>query len=97
MTYSIVGTEGAIELPHDAFAPGESDATFELRGMEDREGQVEAVPGADQYQLMVEHFADVVLGGAELELPPQESVRNLRALDAVARPAREGRVVSLDA
>ncbi len=96
MTYSIVGTEGAIELPHDAFVPKEGDTTFQLRGEEDEKGQVEIVPGVDQYQLMVEHFADAVLEGVKLELPPQESVNNMRVMDAVALSAREGRAVVLD-
>jgi predicted dehydrogenase len=95
MTYTIVGKEGSIELPHNAFVPGEDDTTFELRGAEDEKGQLETIAGADQYQLMVEHFADAVLDGVKLEMPPQESVSNLRVLDAVALSAREGRVVAL--
>ena len=90
-TFSIVGTEGAIELPHDAFIPWEKDAVFRLRGVDDEEGKVEVLPGTDEYQLMVEHFADAVLGNGDLDFPPEESVNNMRVLDALARAARESR------
>ena len=89
-TFSIMGTQGAIELPHDAFIPWEKDALFRLRGVNEEEGRVEVIPGADEYQLMVEHFADAVLGNGSLDFAPEESVNNMRVLDALARAAREG-------
>jgi predicted dehydrogenase len=94
-TFSIVGTEGAIELPHDAFIPWEKDAIFRLRGVDEEEGKVEVIPGADEYQLMVEHFADAVLGNVSLDFPPEESVNNMRVLDALAQAARESRPVEV--
>ena len=94
-TFTVVGTEGAIELPQDAFIPWEKDAWFRLRGVDQEEGSVEVVPGADEYQLMVEHFADAVLGKADLESSPEESVKNMRVLDALARAAREGHPVQV--
>jgi predicted dehydrogenase len=95
-TYAVVGTRGAIELPHDAFIPRERDAVFSLRGREDEQGSAHVTPGEDEYQLMVEHFSDVVRGGAQLAYPPAESVANMRVLDALAESARAGRPVSLD-
>jgi xylose dehydrogenase (NAD/NADP) len=53
------------------------------------------VPGADEYQLMVEHFADGILGKTTLAFSPQESVRNMRVLDALAEAAQTGRTVIL--
>jgi xylose dehydrogenase (NAD/NADP) len=94
-TFSIMGTRGAIELPHDAFIPWEKDALFRLRGVNEEEGGVEVIPGADEYQLMVEHFADAVLGDAGLDFAPEESVSNMRVLDALARAAREGNRVAV--
>jgi predicted dehydrogenase len=94
-TYAIVGTLGAIEMPHDAFIPGERDAVFSLRGKEEEEGSAHVTPGEDEYRLMVEHFADVVRGSAQLAHPPAESVANLRVLDALAESARAGHPVSL--
>jgi xylose dehydrogenase (NAD/NADP) len=94
-TFSIVGTEGAIELPQDAFIPWEKDALFRLRGVDEEEGKVEVIPGVDEYQLMVEHFADAVLGNASLDFPPEESVKNMRVLDALAQAARKSRPVAV--
>jgi predicted dehydrogenase len=94
-TYAIVGTRGAIELPHDAFIPWERDAVFSLRGAEDERGEEHVTPGEDEYQLMVEHFADVVRGVAQPAYSPAESVANMRVLDALAQSARAGRPVSL--
>jgi len=88
-TFSIMGTRGAIELPHDAFIPWEKDAVFRLRGVDEEEGKVEVIPGVDEYQLMVEHFADAVLGNASLDFPPEESVNNMHVLDALAQATKK--------
>ena len=53
----------------------------------------EVIAGTDEYQLMVEHFADAVLGNGDLDFPPEESVNNMRVLDALAQAARERRPV----
>ena len=59
-TYSIAGSRGVIELPHNAFIPWEAAAVFYRRGVEDESPVIETVPGVDEYQLMVEHFAGAV-------------------------------------
>jgi xylose dehydrogenase (NAD/NADP) len=92
-TYTVVGSEGAIELPHDAFVPWEKDAVFTLRQKDDDVGQQHVTPGADEYQLMVEHFSDAVLGKAPLAFSPLDSVHNMRVLDALAQAARSGETV----
>jgi xylose dehydrogenase (NAD/NADP) len=94
-TYSIAGAEGVIELPHNAFIPWENDAAFSLRGQDQDEGQQHVIPGADEYQLMVEHFADVVLGNANLMYPAADSIGNMRALEALAQAARTGETIKL--
>ena len=94
-TYSIAGADGVIELPHNAFVPWENDAAFLLRGRDEEEGQQHVIPGADEYQLMVEHFADVVLGNANLMYPLSDSIGNMRVLDALAQAARTGETVRL--
>ncbi|UCG13117.1 MAG: Gfo/Idh/MocA family oxidoreductase [Deltaproteobacteria bacterium] len=95
-TYSIVGSEGAIELPHDAFIPWEKDSVFTVRRKDQEVGQEHVVPGVDEYRLMVEHFADAVSGKTVLALSPQESIRNMRVLDALAKAARTGSTVALE-
>ena len=92
-TYSVLGGEGAIELPHNAFIPWEREAVFTVRGKDEEEGQKHLVPGADEYRLMVEHFADAVLGKETLALTPDDSVRNMRVLDGLAEAARTGKTV----
>jgi predicted dehydrogenase len=94
-TFSVTGESGAIELPHDAFVPWEKDATFILRGANDEHGHLVTVPGADEYQLMIEHFAAALQGYAQLAYSPVESVNQMRILDALARAARLGEVVQL--
>jgi len=82
-------------IPHDAFIPWEKDALFRLRGVDEEEGKVEVIPGVDEYQLMVEHFADAVLGNASLDFPPEESVNNMHVLDALAQAAKKSRPVEV--
>jgi len=94
-TYTVVGREGAIELPHNAFVPWEKDAVFMLRRYDEETGQEYVIPGADEYQLMVAHFADAVLGKTELTFAAEESFRNMLVLDALAQAARTGKTVTL--
>src|SRR5579884_1132963 len=84
--YEVVGSEGRLVVPH-AFLPGAADAEIHLtRGAE---RTVITLPGADQYQRMVEHFGDAVSGGP-LSLPPTDAVGNLRVLAALHTSLRTG-------
>jgi len=94
-TYSVVGTEAAIELPHDAFIPWEKDALFSLRGRDQEIGEEHMVSGVDEYQLMVEHFSGAVLGQIAPTFSPEESVRNMMVLDGLAEAARTGRTIEM--
>jgi predicted dehydrogenase len=94
-TYTIVGSEGAIELPHNAFVPWEEDAVYTHRGRDDETGQLHTVEGADEYRLMVEHFADAVQQKTNLNFSPDDSIANMRVLDALAEAARTGSTVKV--
>ena len=94
-TYCIAGSDGVIELPHNAFVPWEDEAIFYVRGRDQETGQKHSVPGADEYQLMVEHFADAVMGRIDLRFPIADSIDNMRVLDALAQAARTGQMVKL--
>ena len=94
-TYSISGSDGVIELPHNAFVPWENEAIFYVRGRNQETGQKHSIPGADEYRLMVEHFADAVIGQTELSFPITDSIENMRVLDALAQAARTGQTVRL--
>ncbi len=94
-TYTVTGDQAVIELPHDAFIPWLKDAVFTFRHKTDEVGKVETTPGVDEYQLMVEHFADAVMGKKPLDFSPQDSVRNMRVLDGLARAAKTGGTIKL--
>ena len=94
-TYCIAGSDGVIELPHNAFVPWENEAIFYVRGRDEETGQKHSVPGADEYQLMVEHFADAVMGQTELRFSIADSIENMRVLDALAQAARTRQTVRL--
>jgi predicted dehydrogenase len=94
-TYSVIGSHGAIDLPHDAFIPWENDALFTVRERNQEKGQEHIIPGADEYQLMVEHFADAEMDKEALAFSPAESVCNMRVLDALAEAAQTGKTVAM--
>ena len=89
-TYTIVGEDGSIELPHNAFIPWEKDATYVHRGRHEEIGRQEVIPGADEYRLMVEHFSDVIIHGSSPLIQINDSIQNMRVLDALAKSARSG-------
>jgi predicted dehydrogenase len=92
-TYTIVGAKGSIELPHNAFIPWENDAAYIFRGRNEEIGIQEVIPGVDEYQLMVEHFSDVINQGALPLVEIDDSIQNMRVLDALADSARSGKMV----
>ena len=85
--YQLVGTDGVIDVPV-AFLPGQADTTIHIRSAAGTAS--ETIGGADEYQLMVEHFAACVRGAATLRYPPDEAAANMRAIEALYRSARNG-------
>ncbi|HWG84377.1 MAG TPA: Gfo/Idh/MocA family oxidoreductase [Deinococcales bacterium] len=79
----LFGSDGVLTI-QTPFTPGLTDATITLNGVN------EVVPAADQYALMLEHFADVVAGKTTLRYPASEAVSQMRVLDALYRSAGEG-------
>jgi len=53
------------------------------------------VPGAAQYALMAEHFADAVLNDRPVSYTPQDSLGNMQVIDALKESARTGKKVEL--
>ncbi len=92
-TYEIVGSTGRVVVPDPgAFLPPTSDTALEIVRGADRE--VVGIPGADQYQRMVEHFGDV-LSGARLALPPEDAVANVRTISALRASLERGTPVTV--
>lgn len=94
-TFRVVGELGAIELPHNAYIPWDADAAYVVRGVDEEQGVHFHAGSADAYRLMVDHFADVVRGRTQPLIDPQESVKNMRVLDALAEAAQTGQRVSI--
>jgi predicted dehydrogenase len=94
-TYTVVGDQAAIELPHDAFIPWEKDAAYIVRARAEENGRHYTVPGADEYQLMVTHFAEAARGRVKPECSIQDSIANMLVLDALALAAKTGERIEL--
>lgn len=84
----VVGDEGAISLPRP-FQPEEDPAALLIRHARGTPEERVEIPGANQYVLMLDHFASVVQG-VPARYPPEDAVANMRAIDALARSARGG-------
>ena len=86
--YEIAGTLGSLTA-EAAFLPGKGAATLVQRAAGGSETRHET-PGVDQYQLMVEHFADAVLEGTPLLHAVDDAARNMAVIEALHRSARSG-------
>jgi predicted dehydrogenase len=85
-SYQAAGPEGHLAVS-SAFLPGDGETTIEEH--HGRAGRsIHTLPGADEYQLMVEHFADSVLEGGSLRYPASEAAANLRTIEALYRSAK---------
>ncbi len=83
----IVGSEGTLYIP-EMWVPGRRATwTLERIGQEPAE---QTFVGEDQIQHMIEDFGRAVLEGQPVRPDPQEAVKTLRVLDALAASARSG-------
>jgi predicted dehydrogenase len=86
-TYEIRGTTGRIHVPM-GFVPRADQATHIHYWHDDKYDALE-VPPVDQYQLMVEDFADALLNDRAPRFMPDDAVANMRVIDLLLRSARE--------
>jgi predicted dehydrogenase len=87
-SYQAMGPDGHLAVS-SAFLPGVGEATIEEH--HGRTGRsIHVLPGADEYRLMVEHFADAVLEKWEVRYPAAEAAANLRTIEALYRSAENG-------
>jgi predicted dehydrogenase len=84
----ITGTEGVIRVPQMWVPPARATFTIERDGQPVEEVVVE---GEDQVVHMIDHFSTAVLEGRPVCPAPEEAVRTLKVLDALALSAQEGR------
>jgi len=94
-TYSVIGSAGVIEVPQDGFIPWGNEALIYHRVGDSGRPETIVVPGADQYRLMVEHFADRAADGEKPLVSLGDSIRTLAVLDALAEAARSGDTVEV--
>ncbi len=89
----ICGTEGRIEIqiPYNA-PPGEPCVLFVDDGSKlgDASRQSETFDVVDQYQLQGELFSDAVRGGRSQVVSLENSIANMKVIDAVFRSAETG-------
>jgi xylose dehydrogenase (NAD/NADP) len=86
--YQVVGTDGHLDVPQ-AFLPGSADTTIIQRHGR-RTETIHTILGVDEYQLMVEHFADCILHQSPVRYPPSEAAANMQAIEALYRSTRNG-------
>jgi len=89
--YQVHGTEGQLRV-QKAFLPGKGDALIEQFDVENELTSI-TVAGADEYQLMVEHFADCVLNDLPLRYTGEEAALNMKVIEALYVSAHRGGVV----
>jgi D-xylose 1-dehydrogenase (NADP+, D-xylono-1,5-lactone-forming) len=88
----ITGSDGVVRIP-DMWVPTDP-ATFEAN----RDGhptEVVSIAGEDQIVHMIDDFNDAILHGTPVYPAPDEAVKTLRVLDALAASARSGKVVEV--
>ena len=94
-SYEIGGTKASLRVA-DAFLPGTDDVVIE----EHRDGEetvLHSIAGIDEYQCMVEHFADCALNGTDPRYSADEAALNMRVIEALYASARNGgRPVAID-
>src|SRR5262245_30272079 len=90
----ILGTEGRIEIEIPFNAPPDRPCRIFVddgSALGDRSARVETFDVVNQYTLQGDLFADAVRNGRALPFPLEDSVKNMRVLDAVFRAGRSGR------
>jgi D-xylose 1-dehydrogenase (NADP+, D-xylono-1,5-lactone-forming) len=76
----IISEKGSLKFD-SAFIPGLSDSSVEI--VEAGQKYQQTVGGLNQYQVMVQHFADCVLGGKSLRYTALEGARNMAVIEAL--------------
>ncbi len=92
----IVGTHGTVRVPN-MWIPDERAVYHVCRQKGDFDEQIDVIetPGENQMVHMLDNFAAAIAEGREPYPNPDEAVKTLRVLDALAKSAREGREVAV--
>lgn len=95
--YRVIGRRGLLDVPRGIIIGlGDRVAEALVTRIDENGARIdEVLEAVDQYQLMIEAFADAIRVGASPQLQPSDSILNMRVLDAFAESARLGRRVSV--
>ncbi|MEL6271168.1 MAG: Gfo/Idh/MocA family oxidoreductase [Chloroflexota bacterium] len=85
-TYDVRGTKGRIRL-EDAFLP-HKDEDQTVRVWRGEQYEEINVPAANQYQLMVEDFADALINNRPFRFPVQDAVGNMMVIENLMASAQ---------
>lgn len=91
----ILGTEGRIELPK-VFGWENSDIPPQIIIHLDSVSREERVSVSNSYVLQAEAFADAVLDGKPLPFTPENTINNMRVIEACLQSARTRQRIVLD-
>lgn len=92
--YEIIGTKGTIKVPH-AFRPDNNEGGIGLIVVTcDGVSREERIPG-DLYRLEVEYFSNYILEDGEPFNTAEETIRNMRAIDACYESIQTGQVINI--
>ena len=88
----ILGTQGRIDIEIPFDSTGEKPCKLFLSDSTFDEGIVvtETVPPVDQYTVQAELFSEAIRNGTAQALPLENSIANMRAIDALFRSAESG-------
>ena len=92
-TMQFLGTRGRLEVEIPFNAPNDRPCrllVFDGAGLGLAVAEAIEIPICDQYGVMVDRFAAAVLDGGGQPVPLEDSLANLRVIDAVARAAERG-------
>lgn len=86
-TYTIVGTEGSIDVPRGIIPGLGTRAAEGLVVIVDSDGnrREEVFEPVNQYTNMVDAFSEAVLNKRPVPLPPEDGLNNIKVLEALAR------------
>lgn len=83
--YSIVGDQGVIEVPRGILPGLGSRVPEALVIIVDADGRrrEEVFPSTNQYRNMIDAFSEAVLNGKPVPIPPEDSLKNVKVLEAL--------------
>jgi predicted dehydrogenase len=88
-----LGTKARLEVEVPFNAPNDRPCRlfiYDGPGLGDVVSETIELPVCDQYGVMADAFAAAILDGTEQPIPLEDSLANMRAIDAVARAAEHG-------